>query len=54
MSAPGLGYFIKRYQYHNLPKEAVLEAVEEFGTRLQLQVCRTNSNISMQSQSRDF
>ena len=57
LSAPGLGDFINRYQdryqYHNLPKEAVLEAVEEFGTRLQLQFCRTNSNIIMQSQSRD-
>ena len=50
--------FIKRYQdryqCHNLPKDAVLGVVEEFSTRLQLQLRRTNSNVSMQSQSRDL
>ena len=58
MSAPRLGDFIKRYQdhyqYHNLPIEAVLGNVKEFSTSLQLQFCRTNSNVRMQSQSRDL
>ena len=58
LSAPGLGDFIKRYQdryqCYNLPKEAVLGIVKEFSTRLQLQFCRTNSNVSVQSHSRDL
>ena len=57
-SAPGLADFIKRYQdryqCHNLPKEAVLGNVEKFSTRLQLQFCRANSNVSVQSQSREL